>query len=154
MWVFAQQTFSGNDLTGSAVAALKTVFLDEGLLYGAELLAVHETFDSRDFVSLGFHGEGEAGVARLASHEHRTGAAFASVATDLGAGHVQFVPEDIEECDTGLDRYDTAVAIDDQLNIGAKVIFVDLSRRITLKRTGGRNPNRTGAQGFNEPTAA
>src|ERR1700722_13564733 len=54
------------DLTGRAIAALKPVVFDEGLLQGMERAGSAEALDRRNFAALILHGQSEAGIDPLA----------------------------------------------------------------------------------------
>jgi hypothetical protein len=82
---FVDQSNCRTDLTGSAVAALKSVVFDEGGLHRVELAPGCQTFDGGDLIVLVHDGQREAGVDPLAIDEHGAGATLAVIATLLSA---------------------------------------------------------------------
>ena len=86
VFVLFQEGNGGADLARGAVAALKTVVLEEGGLDGVKIIAVREAFDGGDFGSIDGDGEGEAGVDAAAVDEDGAGSALAVVAAFLAAG--------------------------------------------------------------------
>ena len=87
MRIVLQQCLRPHHHAGDAVAALRRLFLDEGVLH-----RVHaEPLDRAD-VAAGQRGERhQAGEHRLAIHHHRAGAALPQPAAEFGAIQPEFV---------------------------------------------------------------
>src|SRR5689334_8129936 len=75
-----QQSDCGHDLSGLAVAALRNVFSDPGLLDGMETAVVGEAFDGGDFLSGNGGDGGLAGARGFAIDVHGAGATEAGAA--------------------------------------------------------------------------
>src|SRR5579875_3576932 len=104
---------SQHQKTGRAEAALQTMMIHEGLLHWVERLAVRETFDRADLLTLRLHREHQAGPDRFAFHDHGAGSADAVLAADMRAGLAAFLADSIREGTTRLDR-DVIVATVDR----------------------------------------
>src|SRR5690349_23694265 len=74
------------DLARRAIAALKSVMLDEGLLHRMQFAAVGDAFDGGHIVTLRGHGKRQTGQHAPPVEENRTSAALAVVAAFFGAG--------------------------------------------------------------------
>ena len=59
---------AGDDLTGSAIAALEGIALDEGRLQGMEPLALRQSLDGADLTPFGQGSEPQARLHALAVH--------------------------------------------------------------------------------------
>src|SRR6266404_8063248 len=77
------------NLSGCAVAALKSVMLDECSLDGVQFFAMGEPFDGRDLVAFMRDSQTEAGIDAAIVHQHRARTALAMVASFLRAGEMQ-----------------------------------------------------------------
>jgi hypothetical protein len=87
----------GTELTGSAIAALKPVMIDECLLQRIEMSVLSQPLDSDDLAALILHRQGKAGVNALAFNKHGACAAGALVASLFRACTSEAVSEQIEE---------------------------------------------------------
>src|SRR3989440_12232880 len=76
----AQHADRRAQLPRRAVAALKTVLLDEGCLQWVQDIAVRQALDGHDLAAVRLHRQGQAGVDTLTVQQHGTGAACALVA--------------------------------------------------------------------------
>src|SRR5438094_9257532 len=74
--------------------------------------AVLQPLDRRDVVSIHLDGEHQAGAHRLAVQQHRTGAAHAVLASNVGAGETQLVAQEVGEEQPRLHRALVAHAVD------------------------------------------
>jgi len=99
------------DLPWRAVAALKAVMGDEGLLQGVQFAVRRQSFDGRDLGAVLHDGEGQAGNDAPPIDEHRAGAALAVVATLLGSGEIEIFAECVEQGGPGPERYAAAHAV-------------------------------------------
>ena len=76
-------------------AALKSVGLAEGGLQGIQLAIFGKPFDSGDLMTMGLHGEHEAGTNRCSLEKDRARTAHAVLAPDMGASETSVVPEKV-----------------------------------------------------------
>src|SRR4029078_13053045 len=95
--VLTQQRGRGYQHPRRAVAALESVMLVEGLLQRRQLLALAEPLDGLDARAVRLDGEEHAALDERAVEDHRAGAAVAGVATDVAAGEVEVVAEEMDE---------------------------------------------------------
>jgi hypothetical protein len=109
--VLAQQSLDGHDLARRAVSALEGIVLDECLLDGTERLASHQALDGGDLGSLSLEREHHARVAWASVDEHCARPALAPLASGLGAGETQPVPDGFDERRPRLDGDSPATAI-------------------------------------------
>src|SRR2546428_9929014 len=79
----------------SAESALQPVVLAERLLDGMEPLAVGQSLHGRDDGAVELDREEQAASHRLAVEQHRAGTAHAVLASDVRAGQVEVVAEEI-----------------------------------------------------------
>src|SRR5207342_1380760 len=94
----------GANLPRRAIAALKAVMGNEGLLQGVEFAIRSKPFDGRDLGAVFHDGERQAGDDAPSIDEHRAGAALAVVATLLGSGEIEIFAERIEQGGPGPER--------------------------------------------------
>ncbi len=62
-----------------------------------ELRPLRDAFDGGDGLSFQLHREQQAAELRFAADEHRAGAAFAELASVLGAGELQVLAQDLQQ---------------------------------------------------------
>src|SRR5260221_659482 len=92
-----EQRCGAHDLARLAVAALRHVVRDPGLLQHSPFLGLADTLDRRDSLA-GRRAQGRrAGSRGLAVQVHRAGAAQRHAAAVLGAGHAEVVAQDPQE---------------------------------------------------------
>ena len=103
---------SGAYLTGSTVAALEAIMLEECLLDGVQLIAVRESLDSGDLGALRDCGKGEAGVDAAAVDEDGARATLSVVTAFLAAGETEILAESVEQGGAGVDRKGLLLAVD------------------------------------------
>jgi hypothetical protein len=59
---FGQHSYSGANLTGGAITALKSVVFDEGRLHCMQSIASAQSFDRRYFIAFQHNRQNQAGV--------------------------------------------------------------------------------------------
>ena len=92
-----EQRVRRRDLARSAVAALKSVVLEEGPLQRMQFVAVGDALDRSDVAPVDRGGERQATEHALTVDVHRAGAAQSVVAALLGAGQVQPFAQQVEQ---------------------------------------------------------
>jgi hypothetical protein len=80
---FSQHSYSGANLTGGAIAALKSVVFDESRLHYMQSIASAQSLDRRYFIAFQHHRQSQAGVDAPAIEQNRAGAALTVIATFL-----------------------------------------------------------------------
>jgi hypothetical protein len=103
-----------HDLSGCAVPALKSILIDKSLLHGVKLIAVGQSFDCLDFLSICCDREHQAPINSTSVKMNRTSAAFSAIATLLGAGEVESFAQNIQQGRAGFNLNATADTIDYQ----------------------------------------
>src|SRR5215510_9510851 len=82
-----EQRHRRHDLSRGAEAALRSKLVDEGLLHLVQLaIRTLEPFDGGDLAATQRVRQRRAGMMRRVVYQHRAGAAFTAVTTQLGAG--------------------------------------------------------------------
>ena len=84
--MLVEKCLAGDDESGSAEAALRSIVLNECLLYRMQLAGFHQRFDGGAGLVLALDGEHRAGIDRLVIHQHGTSAAFGAVTNAFGPG--------------------------------------------------------------------
>jgi len=97
MRVLAQQRFGRHQHAGRAEAALGAELLVEGALQARDVALGGEAFDRLDAAPGDAVRQRAAGQSGLVVDQHGAGAAFAAVATLLGAGEAQAVAQVVEQ---------------------------------------------------------
>ena len=92
-----EQRFHRHYESRRAVAALHRARVDERLLHRVQFIAVGESFDRRDFRTIGIRGHGHARVDRFAVVNDGAGAALAGVAAELAAFHFESVSKKFQQ---------------------------------------------------------
>src|SRR5262249_46226871 len=87
-----KQGLRAHDHTGDAVAALRRLLVDEGLLQSPRLLRCAKPLDSRDVAILQRDYGRQAGVDGLAVNDNRAGAALPHAAAELRAVQAELAP--------------------------------------------------------------
>src|SRR3990172_1426291 len=103
LWVLVEEGLGGDDLAGSADAALEAAVLDEGLLDRVEVILAADALDCREVGAVGLDGQRDAGGDDAAVHEDGAGAADADAAGLFGAGEAEVVAEEVDEGAAGGD---------------------------------------------------
>src|SRR5215210_6491460 len=101
--VLAQQGSGAHQHPGGAVAALERVTVAERLLQRRELAAGRQALDRLDLGAVGLDGKEHAALHQLAVDDHGAGAAVAGVATDVAAGEIEVVADEVHEQASALD---------------------------------------------------
>src|ERR1051325_431225 len=137
MGILREQGRRGHDLTGLAVAALRHVFLDPGLLDRVAAIR-RQPFDRRDALA-GHSGDGQdAGTGRDAVQMHRAGAALGDAAPELGAGESERIAQDPEQWSVGGDRDRPGLAVNHESNRGHRGRLLTMSVANTGEARGMR----------------
>jgi hypothetical protein len=109
-----QQRLGSDDHAVETVAALRSLFADEGLLHGVGMLARAETFKRHDVAPRAALDRDHAGARRDAVEQHRAGAAFAKTAAIFWSVQGEVVAQHIEQCSVGRGADIASFAIDGQ----------------------------------------
>src|SRR6266404_3296223 len=96
---------------GRAVAALQAVGITEGLLNRMELAVFFETLNGGDLRSVSLHRKHRAGLYRQAIHQHSASAAVCRVATDVRAGKVARLAQELNQQHAWLNLTRTRLAV-------------------------------------------
>jgi hypothetical protein len=91
-------SFTGHDLSGGTVSALKTVVLHESLLHWVQVARFAKAFDRGDLGVLLHSCKGKAAVHAPTIDMYSACATLAVVATFFGTGEVQRLAQGIEHC--------------------------------------------------------
>ena len=93
--------------------------LVKGLLQRVQLVRRRrDTFDGQEVVTVGLHGQHEAGSRRAPVEENGAGAAYAVLAAEVGAGEAKLVAHEVRERHAHLDfLFLVALAVDGQRNL-------------------------------------
>jgi hypothetical protein len=73
-------------------------------------------FNRDDVSTVELTGKDQAGIYRLAVHQHRTSAAITGAAAFLGAGHADLIAQQIEQQPMSLNLAAQGVAVESELN--------------------------------------
>src|ERR1700746_3448920 len=92
-----QKRHGRHDLPRRAVAALKTVVLEESGLHRMKPAIFRESLDGGDFVLLMHHREGEAGIDAPSVHVYGAGAALPVIASLLRAKEAEIFAQRVEQ---------------------------------------------------------
>jgi hypothetical protein len=76
--------------------------LGESILQGMQLTISFQALNGLNFISVGLHGKQGAGFNRRAVQQHGAGTAVTRVAAYVGAGQIQFFPEQLHQQQTWL----------------------------------------------------
>src|SRR3979411_1142998 len=98
-----QESNAGEDHSGSAIAALHGVGLDERFLQRMEAAVLCQSLDGGDIFSCNLGDGRDAGAHRRAVDEHGAGSAMAFATAILAAGEFQLVAEDPEQEAVGVE---------------------------------------------------
>lgn len=114
MRILVQQGFCRQHPAVEAVAALKSLLVDEGLLDRMRVFRRAEPFEGDDFFSSRSRNWQEAGTHRAVIHEHGAGAALSQAATESGIIQGEIVSKDVEKGAIGIriDRVRLAVYLE------------------------------------------
>src|SRR5664279_4398718 len=99
-----------------AEAALQAVALAKRRLHRMQLAVLGEPFDRRDGAALHLRREHRARLDRAPVHVHGAGAALRGVATDVGAGQLQGLAQELDEQRARIDRPGDGLAVDGERN--------------------------------------
>ena len=110
--VGGEQRGPGHQHAGGAEAALEAVFLHEALLERAHAVGAGEPLDRADLGAVGLDGQDGARLGGHAVDQHGARAAVRGVAPDVGAGEREFVADQVDEEQAGVDLARVRLAID------------------------------------------
>src|SRR5665213_147278 len=112
-----QQRDGAYDHAGNAVAALRCLLLEEGLLHGMQLIAGSEPLERHDAPpGEGLHGR-RATRGGLAVDENRTRIALLEAASELGRGQAEIVAQHRQQRRPGIGADDHTPAVDVELDL-------------------------------------
>jgi hypothetical protein len=94
--------------------------IDKGHLHGMKLIAIGESFDCLDFLSIGSDRKHQAPVDPPSVKMNGARAAFSAIAPLLGAGEVEAFSQNIQQRRTGFNLNAMANTIDRQGDVGAR----------------------------------
>jgi hypothetical protein len=94
--------------------------IDKSLLHGVKLIAVGQSFDCLDFLSIGSDRKHQASVNPPPVKMNRTSTAFSAIAPLLGAGEVEAFSQNIQQSRTGFNLNAMSNAIDFQGDAGTR----------------------------------
>jgi hypothetical protein len=112
---FLQERDGGADLPRRAVAALKSIVLQERGLYGMQLIALRQSFYCCNLLAFMRHSQRETTVDAAAVGKHGACATLAVIATFFCAGEMQLLAQKIEERGARIQRELVLFSIDGQL---------------------------------------
>ena len=92
-----QQRLGGHDHTSGAVAALDGGFLHKVPLDAVQLPVFRQSLNGQDTAALQLAGQHQTGMDRFPVDDDGAGAAFSFAAAFLGPGHVEILPEEIQQ---------------------------------------------------------
>src|SRR6185437_6592640 len=111
-----QQGRRRHDHAVDAIAALRRLLVDEGLLDGMRLVDGAETLDGGDLLARRQGDREGAGAHRLAVDDHRAGAALSETAAEFCAVQLEVVAQHIEEGGIFLRVHPVPGAVDGELD--------------------------------------
>jgi len=97
VWVFLKQLGRARDHARCAETTLKAVMFLEVLLQDVQRIRAAESFDCRDFCTIGLGHKDGAGFHGFAVHCHRAGAAVRCLAANMRSGDVEFFAQRINQ---------------------------------------------------------
>jgi hypothetical protein len=112
-----QKAHTGEDHSGSAIAALHSVGLDEGFLQRMEAAVFRQSLDGGDVFTRNLGDGRDAGAHGRAIDEHGAGSAMAFATAIFAAGKFQFVAEDPEQEAVGVELEPVMRLIDDEFHV-------------------------------------
>src|SRR3954467_14609504 len=125
---------------GSAESALQRMVVLEGLLQHAELaISAGQRFHRRHRPALGLDCEGQARPHRRPIEEHRAAPAYAMLASDMGSGRAEHVPEKIAQQHARLGLARHLAAVEREAEPGA-LALVHPPHRLASSMTAGAMP--------------
>src|SRR5271165_5461203 len=101
VWMLIDKRLERDHEPGSTETALRSVVIDECLLNGVEIFALHQGFDRGDCLALRFDGQNRAGIDSPVIQEHSASAALGTIAHPLGASDVKRIAERVQQSDRG-----------------------------------------------------
>src|SRR5882724_3780289 len=114
--VLGEQRHRRHDLARLAVAALRDLVVDPGLLHRVQLAALREPFDGQHLLAGGGGHRHRARAHRLAVQVNGAGAALGDAAAEFGALHVEHVAQHPQQGHFGLDVDVVLLAVDGEFD--------------------------------------
>jgi len=111
MGIFVEQSRGGHDPAVETIAALRGLFVDEGLLNGMRGFWCSQTFERNDSLAKGARNGVETGSDGVIIDEHGAGTALSEAAAEPGIIESESVAKDVEKRALGIhvDEVDLAV---------------------------------------------
>src|SRR3954447_19417761 len=109
--VLIQQTNGRHDLPRGAVAALKAVMPDEGLLHRVQTAVAREPLDRRHLPPIALRRQSQAGQDPLAVDQHGACPARPLIAPLLRAGQLEHLAQRVEQCHPTVQPQPTRVPV-------------------------------------------
>ena len=95
--VSAKESVSSHQHSGSAVAALQTMFLKETVLERMQFAVLFEAFDGHDCTPISLDREHRARLDRASIHHDCARAAVTGVTTDVCSGEPQVFTKEVDQ---------------------------------------------------------
>jgi hypothetical protein len=107
-----EQSDGGHDLTGSAIAALVAIVLNEGGLHGVKIAGFAQSLNGRDRIAFVHDSQRKAGVDPAAVDVDGARSALAMIAALLGACQQNCFAQAVEQRSAGIDLDLERLAVD------------------------------------------
>src|SRR5438034_9138888 len=104
------------------------MLLPKTLLNRMQVSVLCQALDRRDLPSVGLHREERARLDCLSVHKHRTGAADAGLAADMGSCEAQILAQVMNEKKARLDGAFTFIAVSSYENVAINISPLHVSR--------------------------
>jgi hypothetical protein len=114
--MFVEQRLRRHEEAWRAVPALRRAEIGERFLKRMQAPVGGEPFDGRHAPPVAFHAQDQARQHRLVVQEHGAGAAFAQLASVLGAAQIQVFTQDLEQRLVRRERDLGSLAVDEQFD--------------------------------------
>ena len=128
IWILVEQVARSHDHSGRAEAALKAMLLPKTLLNRMQVSVLCQALDRGDLPSVGLHREERARLDCLSVHKHRTGAADAGLAADMGSCEAQILAQVMHEKKARLDGAFPFLAVYSNANVAFHVVTSQVCR--------------------------
>ncbi len=136
--VVVEQRLRPHHHAGDAVAALRRLLVEKGLLHRARLAAGAEALDRRDRAAVERGDRRQAGEHRLAVDDDGAGAALAEAAAELGAVQLEIVAQHVEQRRRRIDIERMRNTVDQKGELHARGLLFLMSRtRVSRLDQGG-----------------
>jgi hypothetical protein len=105
VWILCHQRLHSHDEAGSAEAALRSAPIPVGLLNRGQTSVLADALDCRDFLAFATGGEQSARHHRDAVDQNGARATGRIIAAALRARKIEFLPQNVQQNGTRLDRH-------------------------------------------------